>query len=72
MMFGEFLILHGIINRDQLSEALKRQNEHGILLGETLVTLGYLPKDDLDRHLEEHLLYIADDIVRDHRQELAL
>ena len=72
MMFGEFLILHGIINRDQLSEALKRQKEYGILLGETLVTLGYLPKDDLDRHLEEHLLYIADDIVRDYRQELAL
>jgi len=56
----------------QLSEALSKQHEHGILLGETLVFLGYLSKDALDRYLEEHLLYIADDIVRDHMQELAL
>jgi hypothetical protein len=71
MMFGEFLILNGIITRDQLSEALTRQQEYGILLGETLVTMGLIQKDDLDRHLEEHLLYIADDLVRDHQQELA-
>jgi hypothetical protein len=72
MMFGEFLIIHGIITHDQLFEALERQRERGILLGETLVTLGFLPKDDLDRYLEEHLLYIADDIVRDHGQGLIL
>jgi hypothetical protein len=71
MRFGEFLTMHGVITQDQLEHALGFQKEGGVLLGESLVHLGYLALDDLDQYLKEHLLVQADDIVREHRSELS-
>ena len=64
-MFGEFLILHGAITRDQLASALTHQRNLGLMLGETLVRLGYVPDDELELYLEKHLIHQADDIVND-------
>jgi MSHA biogenesis protein MshE len=71
MRFGEFLTMHGVITQEQLDHALGFQKEGGVLLGESLVHLGYMAVDDLDQYLEEHLLIQADDIVRENRSELS-
>lgn len=69
-MFGEFLLMHGIIDNHQLSEALEKQGSYGLMLGETLVSLGYITQEILDQKLQEHLLHRADEIVND--PEIAL
>jgi hypothetical protein len=63
-MFGKYLLDKGIITDNQLNEALFKQKDIGLLLGETLVMLGYIGQDDLDSYLEMHLLHHAEDIVR--------
>ena len=64
-MFGEFLIRHGVIDRDQLMEALAKQNGLGKPLGETLVNLGYLEQTLLEEYLEKHLMTQAEILVGD-------
>ncbi|MGL4368831.1 MAG: hypothetical protein ACRCUT_04060 [Spirochaetota bacterium] len=64
-MFGEFLIAHGIINENQLNDALRTQKDIEKPLGETLVHLGYIEKTVLESFLEQHLLHRADDLVND-------
>jgi hypothetical protein len=71
MRFGEYLLMHGIISHEQLEKALGYQVEGGFLLGESLVSLGFVSAEEIDRYLQEHLLIQADDIVRDHRSELS-
>jgi hypothetical protein len=72
MRFGEYLMMHGVISHEQLEQALEHQVEGGYLLGESLVFLGYVSSDEIERYLQEHLLIQADDIVRDHRAELSV
>ncbi len=44
---GEILIERGVINRGQLEEALKRQKEKSMLLGEALIDLKYTTEEDI-------------------------
>jgi hypothetical protein len=58
---GEFLVENKIITQAQLREALELQKDNkGRLVGEILVTLGYLSKEDLVMALE---MYIVDSDV---------
>ncbi len=58
---GEFLVDNKIITQAQLREALELQADNrGRLVGEILVTLGYLSKEDLVMALE---MYIVDSDV---------
>ncbi|MDH5767750.1 MAG: PilT/PilU family type 4a pilus ATPase, partial [Nitrospirota bacterium] len=47
MKTGEIMIQHGLINYNQLKEAMKIQSQSGGHVGEILVELGYLPIDRL-------------------------
>ena len=69
-MFGEFLIMNGVISQEQLEEALHKQKDMGTMLGETLVMIGYLEDQHLEHYLEQHLIHRADDIIND--PEIAL
>ena len=64
-MFGDFLISHGVIDKDQLDKALSAQKEIGKPLGETLVHLGFLELSALELYLERHLLHRASDLIND-------
>lgn len=58
---GEFLVENKIITIAQLKEALELQKDNKErLIGEILVTLGYLTKEDLVMALE---MYIVDSDV---------
>ena len=46
---GEILVSEGLINDEQVQEALKKQSETGELLGEVLVKLGYVSEGDIAR-----------------------
>jgi hypothetical protein len=62
-MFGKFLLTQGVITDNQLDDALFKQKDMGLMLGETLVMLGYIGQDDLETYLEKHLLHHAEDLV---------
>ncbi|MGD9015041.1 MAG: hypothetical protein PVI33_03350 [Candidatus Omnitrophota bacterium] len=49
---GEMLMDKGVITRDQLKQALRVQQEKGGLIGEILVALGYVKKDDISWAVE--------------------
>ena len=42
LRIGDLLVQEGVINEEQLQDALREQKEKGGLLGETLITLGYV------------------------------
>ena len=44
---GDELLQAGLINQDQLDEALRRQNSLGMRLGEALVELGFVVEEDI-------------------------
>ena len=59
---GRFFIENGIINETQLQEALDLQADNKErLLGEILVTLGYLTKDELIMALEMFMMMTESD-----------
>jgi hypothetical protein len=52
MCFGEFLVDRGAIDRFQLLRALQLQDRHpGVLLGECVAALGYLPYSAVEEYL---------------------
>ena len=58
---GEFLIEEGVITREQLSAALRHQKQaeadgQPILLGQSLVALGFLDRETLDRALTRQIV----------------
>ncbi|HOP65031.1 MAG TPA: hypothetical protein PK358_11165 [Spirochaetota bacterium] len=61
---GKFFIENGIINESQLKEALELQNDNKErLLGEILVTMGILSKEELIMALEMYMMMTdADEI----------
>ena len=61
---GKFFIENGIVNEAQLKEALDLQNDNKErLLGEILVTMGVLTKEDLIMALEMFMMMTdADDM----------
>jgi len=48
---GELLIERGVINQQQLDEALNVQTEKGGLIGEVLVELGFAKEEDITQAL---------------------
>lgn len=52
---GELLVKEGLITYFQLENALKEQEEQGLLIGETLVSLEYLSENKLLNFLSHHL-----------------
>ena len=53
MRIGEMLVSAGLINEDQLKDALRRQKEEGGKLGSLLVRFGYIEEEDLTAHLSQ-------------------
>jgi len=51
LRLGEILVKEGLINDDQLDEALKYQRAHGGRLGSVLVTMGHLDEQVLSERL---------------------
>jgi hypothetical protein len=49
---GEFLVRHGHIEVDALNDAVRRQEETGMLLGKILVSSGAISEDDLQPLLQ--------------------
>jgi hypothetical protein len=65
---GEFFLENGIINRQQLDEALALQRDNKErLIGEILVTQGVLTKEDLIMAMEMYL--IKTDLAPKHADE---
>jgi len=59
---GKFFVENGIINDYQLNEALELQIDNkDRLLGEILVTLGFLSKEDLIMALEMYMMMTDSD-----------
>ncbi len=54
---GEILVHNGNISEDQLKEALVKQGNFGLKLGETCIKLGYLQENDLLTALHQQLEY---------------
>ncbi len=48
---GEFLVRRGVISREQLQAALDQQVRTGMLLGETLVDMGFVARESLLQEL---------------------
>lgn len=44
---GEILIEHGVLTAENLEEALNYQKGHGGLIGQILITLGYVSEEDV-------------------------
>ena len=59
---GEILVHEGYINNQQLEEGLKKQNNFGTKIGETLIKLGYLKEDELLSALQ---LQLECDVIRE-------
>ncbi|MEN3047028.1 MAG: type IV-A pilus assembly ATPase PilB [Candidatus Hydrothermales bacterium] len=55
LKIGELLIKYGLITKEQLEEALKKQKEWGKRLGSTLVELGYITEKQLVEVLAKQL-----------------
>jgi len=61
---GEFFVENGIINGYQLNEALELQKDNRErLLGEILVTLGFMTKEDLIMALEMYMMMTDTDNI---------
>jgi len=54
-LFGEFLVLRGLLSRRELIEALHEQSEHGGRLGEALLRLKLLNDEQVTHALAEYL-----------------
>ncbi len=52
---GHQLLSAGIISAEQLDEALRRQGDMGMKLGETLIRLGFVNEDQLLPYIEKRL-----------------
>ena len=67
LLFGEFLVFKGLLDRSELIEALNKQREQGGRLGEVLHRLKMLSDEDVTLALAEHLSmeYVRlDDVTR--------
>jgi twitching motility protein PilT len=55
MKIGEILVAAGVIREEELSDALKSQNQLGGTLGENLIRLGFVTEEALLQSLSEQL-----------------
>jgi twitching motility protein PilT len=61
---GELLVEHGLINTNQLKDALRRQSQAGGQLGSILVEMGFISNDDLLNFLSRQLGIPATNLFR--------
>ncbi len=61
---GELLVEHGLINSNQLKEALKRQSQVGGHIGSVLVEMGFITLDTLLNFLYFNKTFKKRDITR--------
>ena len=54
-LLGERLLTAGVIDSDQLDEALRRQRDMGLKLGEVLIQLGFVGEEELLPHVGNRL-----------------
>ncbi len=54
-MLGEQLLSAGVLNADQLEEALRRQGDMGLKLGEVLIELGFVSEEQLLPYVQRQL-----------------
>jgi type IV pilus assembly protein PilB len=54
-LFGEYLVLKGVLTRLQLSKALDEQRRFGGRLGETLIRLNLMTEEQVTQMLADHL-----------------
>ena len=67
-LVGDFLVENGIINQDQMNQALLLQKDNAErLIGEVIVSLGFLSKEDMIMALEMYLM--ATDTMPTHVDE---
>ena len=52
--FGETLIEKGVITEQQLKEGLSNQKVTGRTLGETLVRIGFVKREEMNKHLMDY------------------
>lgn len=71
MKIGEYLVREGHITEYILEEALtiQRQNEN-MLLGEIIVKMKELTKEDLEKHIEAYLLMCKESVLNETSQWL--
>src|SRR4051812_20535008 len=50
---GEKFLAEGLINEQQLQQAVERQQETGCFLGQALVSLGFLSSSVVGKYMEE-------------------
>lgn len=55
LRIGDLLLQYGIINEDQLQKALSKQKTDGGKIGETLITMGYVTRENINEVLEYQL-----------------
>ena len=70
LKFGDFLVLEGILTRENLNQALREQHHRRPSFGATAVTLGYLGPNELSRWLEHQAKYpgrLGDILIRERR-----
>src|SRR5471030_2266972 len=62
---GERLVKDGVLDDDQLREAIQRQKQVGGFLGEIIVSMGYLKAAEIKPYLEEWTGFPFVDIVEE-------
>ena len=55
LRIGDLLLQYGIINEDQLQKALSSQKADGGKIGETLISMGYVTRENINEVLEYQL-----------------
>ena len=71
MKIGEYLVKEGHITEYILEEALtiQRQNED-MLLGEIIVKMKELSREDLEKHIEAYLIMCRESVLNENSQWL--
>ena len=72
MKIGEYLINEKHITQDDLNEALLLQErEKNLLLGEILVRMGTVSKEDLNKYIRDFLNKLKESVIKDTSQWLS-
>ena len=71
MKIGEYLVKEKYITEDVLQEALTIQKRNvSMLLGEIIVEMNILTKDDLEKHIEAYLIMCKESVLKETSQWL--
>ncbi len=71
MRIGEYLVKEKYITEDVLQEALSIQKRNAsVFLGEIIVGMNMLKKDDLERHIEAYLIMCKESALKETSQWL--